>query len=157
GGKWPDLAVAADLVHVDGVVHPPGLRFYGLGGLPAFDRKLVGNHARARFEVLFQIRSQPLVGTREEKHGDHVGGAEINVQSVALHDSHAVFQAHRLDALGRDPAEVRPQLDSHGFGAELPRGGNHHPAVTAPQVVDDLSRLHVPGFEHSFHNYLWGG
>ena len=82
--------------------------------------------------------------------------AGLDAQRVALHHADAVFQAQRFDALGGDAAEVRPDFDADGFGAEFLGGRNHDTAIAAAQIVYDLARLDAARLQHALHNGLRG-
>ena len=120
----PGLPRLAHLVDVDGVFHGAALGMHHGLRLPAFDGKLVRNHARAGLQVLLQVGLQALVGTGEEVHRHHGRRAQVHPEHAVFHRSDMVFQAERTDPLpvpcGTGPAgSPRPRPCAPNFCAAV--------------------------------------
>ena len=125
--------------------------------LPAADRELVRDHARAGLQVLLQVGLQPLVGTGQEEHRHHVGRAEVHAQGAAFDHADPVSRPSVLICSHGLPAKIRLDLHTHAAGAELLRGRDHDAAVAAAQIVDHVARLDAAGLQHPFHDDLGRG
>ena len=122
--------------------------------LPPRHHVVVGDHARARFQVLLQIRPQDLVGIGRQVDGHDVGRAEIDLQEVAVDHSRVVLQAEPLNPVGSAVHQSVRNLDADRFGAIALHGGDQNAAVAAAQVVKRFARLQVGQLQHAVHNLL---
>src|SRR6202022_1030140 len=98
--RWRSLLLfRGDLVQINYVAAGLGKIFVHGLGLPPRNHVVVGDNARARFQVFLQVRPQDLVGIGGQIDRHDVGGAQIDLKQVSAHHSRIVLQAELLNSL----------------------------------------------------------
>src|ERR1700691_3659311 len=114
----------------------------------------MGDHSCAVFQILFQVRTQQLVGVGGQVEGNNVSGAQVDIQEIPVDHLCVIIQTQPANARVGAIYQIVRNLNAHGFGLEPANGGEQNAPVAAAQIVEFLAGLQIGQLQHAIDDFL---
>ena len=107
--------------------------------LPVAHVERVRDDARARLQLLLQLRNQLQIERRQQVQRDHGRLADVGREQILIEEFHLVADAAALQVLGRFLDALRIDVDADAARAVRLGAGDRNAAVARAEVVDDVA------------------